>query len=408
MTANERRGPHSAGIGDPASATEVRGRVTAGGSLRPLAALAVVIAMVLGLLWAVGGSGDRGSAAPVGTTVPPSVPAPVPGATTTSTAAPSRPVLNEVSGHQLFYGGDAPLQRLDLDTGTSTTFGLRAHPVLVTGRTLVLYQEESDRIGWVPLADPAQQVQTWKRGFVATGNGPNLLWVLDPAGEPDPAELRPGMGTGVWEQYLVNTNQAVETTPADLHPEVEADELGAEPLGGAVRVLRNRGPSNRPDGVYLPLRGDGGLEDVRIAPGRFLAFDGVGSGGDDRLLALAGTCGPEGPCDLSWFDLSSFEEGFDHPLPAVRPRRVYNVAGGTWLHSIGWDGRSELLEIDTGRRIEHDWETARPTISPDGRWLAELDGDSVVVTDLETEEAVTVAGGFDLEGSGSLLFVPRL
>lgn len=317
-----------------------------------------------------------------------------PGSTTTTEAIQvPAPVLGQPSGLSLLYGGDGPLQSLDLDTGSLTTYGLDAHPVLVTGGELVLYQEDAGIVGWVPLDDPGQQALTWKRGQVAPGSGPGLLWVLDPeADEPHPEGIE--VGSGRWELFDVARNRITVRLPADLHPEIEG-LLDGEPLGGSADVLRP-GPfvSSRPDGVYLAI--EDGFE--RVADGRLLTHD--------RETALVGRCGADEACELGWIDVGSGER-IDRPVPNVRPRVANLVAGGAWVHSIDFDGTSELLELDSGRRIVHHWPTDRPTISPDGRWLAEWFGTTVVISDLGggVPRTVNFVDVFEREGPGSLLLV---
>lgn len=403
-----------------AASTEVVDRVALGpghGSRTTVATLVGGVVIVAGLLWLLGrGASDPvdaddplagrsvdsatvdGGAGDAADTPPPSV---------TITRAPSSsssvvvdaPVLGQRSGLSLFYGGEGPLQSLDLDTGALTRYGLDAHPVLVTGRELVLYRENAGIVGWVPLDDPGQQVMTWKRGQVAPGSGPGLLWVLDPeTDEPHPEGLE--VGEGRWELFDVVRNRITIRFPADLHPEIEERVAGDEPIGGLLDAIRP-GPffSTRTDGVYLSI--DGGFQ--RLATGRLLAHD--------RDTVLVGRCPPDlagvTPCELTWFDVETGAE-LDRPVPEVRPRVVNFVAGGNWLHTVAWDGTSELLELASGRRIVHTWATDRPTLSPDGRWLAEWFGTTVVISDLEGDGPPRNVGSvqaFEREGPGSLLFV---
>ena len=359
-----------------------------------------------------GGASTGAQAVAPTTSIPGAMPADRVDTSPSSVVAPA-PMLGQRSGLSLFYGGDGPLQVVDLDTGTLTRYGLVAHPVLTTGADLVLYQEETGVVGWVPLDNPGQQALTWKRGLVAAGTGPGLLWILDPeyvgstpvpGGDPDedaddgadgggPADA--GVGSGRWELFETPGNRLVVRIPADLHAEVEEVEAAQQPLGGAIQAVRP-GPffSTRPDGVYLAI--EGGFQ--RVASGRLVAHDWA--------TALVGDCPPDGGCDLSWIDAETGER-VDRPVPQVRPRVANLVAGGTWLHSVDWEGTSELLELATGRRIEHVWATDRPTLSPDGRWLAEWFGTTVVLSDLDGDgppRTVSWIEAFDGDGPGSLLF----
>lgn len=415
---------HGPGAGPPtgdAPSVEVRSEIDRrGGGAGPRVALTVVagLAAVIGLLWAVGsgdGSGAGTGAAADGGPEPasgfsldagpppsadrsrtsirvtPAAPAPDPDA---EAAEGAGPVLDEPTGLTLFTGGGAPLQAVDLDSGRVTVFGIRADPVAATGGSLVLYQADAGLVGWVPLDDPGQQAAAWRDGPVALGE-PGSLWALDvtvtlphPAGAP--------AGSGRWDRFDLGTSRVVARIPGDRYEEVgDAADRGA-PLGGAPGALRpNPHLSVRPDGVYR--YGDAGY--TRLGVGRVVAGD------EER--ALLGACEADGPCDLGWVEVATGAP-LDLPLPAVSPRVANLVADGRWLHSVAWDGTSELLELDTGRRIEHDWETTRPTLSGDGRWLAEWFGTTVVISDLGGGGQPRTAGWVeDLErdGPGSLLLV---
>ncbi len=393
----------ASGQDDAADPVETTGLVE-GHPGRGRATLATVAgaAVVVGLLWLLGraappdtGDGADDLAAPTTTTVPPPSVTRLPAPTTSvPVVVADAPVLGEVSDLLLFYGGDGPLQSVDLDSGVLTRYGLVAHPVLATGRVLVLHQEQAGIVGWVPLDDPGQQALTWKRGQVAPGSGPGLLWVLDPS--TDEPHRDEEVGSGRWELFDVVRNRISLRIPADLHPEVEGVRQREDPLGGVADVVRPA-PffSNRPDGVYLS--GEDGFR--KVADGRLFAHD--------RGTALVGRCSAEESCQLRWIETADGTT-IDRPLPRARPRVANLVADGAWLHSIRDDGTSELLELATGRRIEHNWASDRPTISPDGRWLAEWFGTTVVLSDLAGDgppRTVGWIGDFEAEGPGSLLFV---
>jgi hypothetical protein len=403
---------------------EVVGRLGRGSAVPGLAVVAG-LALAVGLLWFLGTArwgdeaastapADPGSARSGGVDPPasgfsldagsvPESPEPrasiaVTPAAPPSTIADGRPVLDLPTGLALFYGGEAPLQRVDLDTGRLAVFGIRAHPVLVTGSTLVLRQPDADLVGWVPLADPGQQAKVWKRGRVTGGSEPGQLWVLDPAvDERHPAGA--ATGSGRWELFDLTEDRVVRRLPGDLHDEVEVAADAEPPVGGVFDAL---GPppllSTRPDGVHR--HGEDGYR--RLAAGRALVDDaGVG-------LVASGSCSSGDSCDLVWIDVATGGV-VDRPLPGGRPRVAAVVGGGRWLHTVDWDGRSELLELGTGRRIEHTWATDRPTISPDGRWLAEWFGTTVVISDLDGGGPPRTAGwvdGFERDGPGSLVFAP--
>lgn len=336
-----------------------------------LAGLAVVAALLV-LLARPGQTGDGsdgpadGAASPPATSTPPTTrsartPATVP---TTALPALAAPVAGEPSGMTLFLGGDQPLTAIDLDSGEVSRYGLTAHPVLATGGDLVLYQEEVGIVGWVPIEDPGRQALSWKRGRVAAGSGPGLLWILDPeVDEPHPAGV--DVGFGRWELFETATNRRVFRMPGDLYPDIERFIEAPPTVGGPFEALRP-GPwfSTRRDGVYRAIEDGYTL----VTTGRVLT--------NDEDAVLVEQCTIEGTCTVAWFAVETGEP-VDRALPRVRPRVARLVGGGAWLHSVGWAGTSELLELATGRRVEHDWAEARPTLSPDGRWLAHWAGPSL-------------------------------
>lgn len=313
---------------------------------------------------------------------------------------PGRSLLGGITGLTLFIGGEAPLQAIDLDSGQQTTYGIRAHPVLATGPSLILYQPQSDLVGWVELTDPGQQVSAWKGGKVATGVGAGQVWILDreasgehPAGVP--------VGSGEWE--LINTvdDRVQSRLPGDRYDEVEAPTPPDDSLGGIFEAIEP-GPylSTRPDGVYRfePE----GYE--RLAGGRLLLVDAR------FARALVGNCGPDGPCELQW--INSFTgTPLDLPLPSNRPRAVTLLGGERWVLSVGWDGSSELIELKTDRRITSLEQSGWPAISPDGRWLAQVTGTEVTISSLITStgepRVMAVIGLPDGEGENNSLVLAR-
>lgn len=385
---------------------------------RSLAVLVGGLAAVLGLLWALSRpvseplQQPRPSATPSMTAeAPTTLPGPraTGGSLPTTSMVPGGPLLGEQIGLLLLQGGDgSTLQRLDLDSGELTHFGLEAHPVAVVAERLVLHQDESGTVGWLPLEDLGEQVKAWRRGPVSVDR--LGIEVLDATADnrgffgPDNDDL----GAGMWRRFDSQSGKVVASIPADVHTEIGAEAgTGAERIGGVLGVLRTgAGLSERPDGVYR-LTTDGFR---RIAAGRVLADDRQGWASGAPWLALVGTCGPDGPCDLTWVEADT-GEAVDRPLPGIRPRRAIVLPGDRWLLSIDWEGRAELLELATGRRIEREWDAARPTVSADGRWLAEwTDPTTVSVSDLsgggEPVEALALTLVSSGDGPGSLLFAP--
>lgn len=359
----------------------------------------VVVVALLALLARPGPSEEPEDEAAPSTTATTTAPA----STTTLPATPpptvpvlDAPVLEEPVGLTLFLGGDTPLTALDLDSGQVTRYGVTAHPVLVTGEDLVLYEEDAGIVGWVPLRDPGQQALSWKRGRVAEGSEPGLLWVLDPeVDEPHPAGSEVGFGR--WELFETASNRRVLRMPGDLYPDIERFIEATPMVGGPIEAFRP-GPwfSTRRDGVYRAIE-DGY---TRVAGGRVLVVD------DDAFLIEQ--CTVDGFCDLAWVGVETGEL-VDRVLPEVRPRVARLMAGGAWLHSVGWAGTSELLELATGRRIEHDWLANRPTISPQGNWLAHWSDTTLVLSDLRDGVQPQPVIGIDLLERGEsagMLFAP--
>ena len=414
------RRPVELAAGEPPDASSVellgtgpRGRSGAevgphAGGRRPggsrLAAVVLVggLVSVVAFLWLLGRPGQPPPierAVPATSTIPATAPPTTEPTFAVSTTVPvvvDAPVAGEPTGLALLVGGDGPLQSLDLDSGVLRRFGVMAHPILVTGGDLVIYQETAGIVGWVPLDDPGQQVLIWKRGRAALDQEPGRLWVLDPTNdEPHPAGA--DVGYGRWELFDTESSRLVFRTPGDLYDETETAFDRSPPLGGVFDVIRP-GPwfSNRPDGVYRAVAAGY----TPLTDGRVLT--------NDEEAALVGRCPADGPCDLSWVGVDS-GRAIDRPLPGIRPRMATLVGGGAWLHSVGWEGTSELLELASGRTIASDWATVRPAVSPDGRWLAAWTGSEVMLFDLGAPgrpRRVATIDAFGSDGPDSLLFAP--
>ena len=309
--------------------------------------------------------------------------------------APGDYLLGEPVGLWLFYGGDDPLQRIDLDTGERVDFGIEAYPVLATSDDVVLYQGESKVSGWVSSAQPAEQALNWKPGPVAPGPARGLLWILDdsrdmehPSGEP--------VGSGRWELFDTATNRVVERRPGDRYEQSRTPAATSAVPVGRFEVL-SPGPdySNRPDGVYS--YGDDGYG--RVGDGRVLAYDGTSMLVEDCVAD---------PCSHSWIDRADGVPVGD-PVPSRAVASAELLAGGRWLHAVDGGGRSQLIDRETGGRFDFD-RLASPTVSPDGRWLAWVVGQgnetTVFITDLVSDETFSYRG-LSKRGAGDLLFVER-
>jgi len=111
-------------------------------------------------------------------------------------------------------------------------------------------------------------------------------------------------------------------------------------------------------------------------------------------LALIEVCNEDFECNSTWQDRRTWE-----PVDRDVPTRALGRFGsrllvGKWIvdSSGGFDGEIELFDIETGRTLETDTGAFANdiAISPDGRWLAVVGGNSgsgaVTLIDLTTEE----------------------
>lgn len=362
-------------------------------NLGPMTLLAA--AVVIGGLWLLArssDSGDQALPAPGGearalpsTTEPPADDEVA--AAGTSTVV-DQFMLGQPTGYHLFYGGDDPLQRLDLDTGRLDVFDLEATPVLVVGETLVVHQASSGLVGWMSVDELGQQVQTWRRGSVARGPD-GLLWVLDPDAEPDLGEADvagEAEGAGQWELIDTDLDRVLERRPAGL-----IDWTDATP---PAEIAWSR-PSPE-------LRARAAVDGLLLTHGTVIDSSAT------HDVALIARCSAPGVCEATWIDALSGAE-VDLPQPAADPAPQWAsiIGGGRWVITIDRELGVELLELGSGRRIERSL-SARATVSPDGRWLAEWFGNTVVISDLDPERAVPVVAtltAFDRQSGGGLLFV---
>lgn len=406
-------GPWLGGAGTEPTASVVTGRAVSGGVSRSLLVVAAGVAtLIIGL--ALVGRLGTGGGSDVSDATPPTLPGfftttttvdavtstsavvvADPGIVSRTTMSPGDYLLGEPTGLWLFYGGDDPLQRIDLDNGELVDFGIEAYPVLATSDDVVLYQGDSKVSGWVSSAQPGEQALNWKPGLVAPGPAEGLLWILDdsqdmehPSGEP--------VGSGRWVLFDTATNRVVERRPGDRHEQSRAPAaISAVPVGRFEVLSPGPDYSSRPDGVYRY----GDDEYRRVGDGRVLAYDGTS--------VLIEDCAA-GPCSHSWIDRADGEPIGD-PVPSRPVVSAELLAGGRWLHIVDRDGQSQLLDRETGGRFDFD-RLASPTVSPDGRWLAWVFGQEdetmVFITDLVSDETFSYRG-LSKRGAGDLLFVER-
>ncbi len=400
----EPKSSETAGLED-GGAAEVTGQVTTGISLFALSMVAVGLIGIIGLLVVVTRSTADDLVAPPTTTAPTTTTIPVPSAAPSplsvattvppTTLVPGQFLLGEPTGLWLFYGGTDPLQRLNLDNGEFVTFGLEAFPVEATGEDLVLYQGRSGVSGWVLASNPGEQALTWKRGPVAPGPEPGLLWALDreegmehPSGEP--------AGSGRWQLFDLAENRVLERRPGDLYDDVEAVLTGSE--ADRFRVAPDY--SNRPDGIYR--YGEDGYR--RIADGQVLAADGSLLLVSDCTVLESADAEP-GTCRSAWLD---GETGgtFSDPIPARDVRSARFQSSGRWLITVDATGETSLIELESGAQTPLN-NLAGAAVSPDGRWLAGLNAGELVIEDLLGLRETFRYELPDSDDGGTLLMVER-
>ncbi len=389
---------------EPDDAARLTGQATVG-SRRGLAAtaagLVLALAAVFGLLFGI----DRAAPEPepqalpnpqpsglvITTTVPPSRVITVAPTAAPTTLAPGDFLLGAETGLWLFFGGDATLQRLDLDNGELVDYGTRAAPVGVTGGDLVLFLRGAELVGWIPVGSPGQQPQVWKPGSVAFDETPGQLWVLDPdedSVDPNEDNVDPDEdiadpsgsadGYGSWELIDTASALSIEQRPGNLYQELEALRPTADDLPASVAALRP-GPAvaARPDAL-LALT-DGRYEPILGGPLELLAYD------RDRVLVR--TC-TEQSCAVTWQSRSLDAPAASLPRQRPGPDVVWTgfVAGGQWLVAYYPGGDAELIEIEGTGRARFP-AGANPTMSDDGQWIAfQTDGQYVILDTVSGDE----------------------
>lgn len=316
-------------------------------------------------------------------------------------------LLGEPTGLWLFYGGDDPLQRLDLDNGEFVTYGIRANPVFATGSSLVISQTGLETLSsWVGLADPGEQPHIWKTGPVARAATEGDLWIYE---RPTPERAEPRWTRfAAAEHRMVERREVISTVPAD-------DGVGrSRALVPGPDLISDDGQTYEYVNGRYELRG----------PGSILAYD------DGHALTVQ--C-PDEKCYVQWMARASWEP-FGFPTPYDPPADVELLAGASWLYLVSDDIRPSNL-VDgagpqtptekhrheglggDGRTIEllptavfgsyYFGEGTAVNISPDGRWLAwEKESGSVGIRNLKTDDVYEI-DSFDRSRNGSLLFVDK-
>ncbi len=299
------------------------------------------------------------------TTAPPTEMTPLPAGVTT--------------GVWLFTGGEGPLQRIDLDTGTVETYGLRARPILAAGGELLVAIESSSAIGWVGLGDPGQQGNGWAVSDVAYGTTPGTVW------------LRRHSPGDEWLNFDLESNVILARRPVTASPQRVTSLEGR----GALMVP---GPEllATPSGVFRTT--EEGSQ--RIGSGRLLAFD--------QSRALVEQC-PQSleTCTVEWRTSDSWQL-IDLPRPSSTDVHYAEImGGGTWLLAVDQStGMIELLPL-AGDRDGFDFPPSAtlPSVSNDGRWMAHLDPETstIEVYDLDAERLLSTIEGSTFDQNSVLL-----
>ena len=370
--------------------SEVTGQVTSGFNLGGLLVTVAIVAVVIGSLAVLSGQNDDAgseSASPTAlpatsttndsnttaSTGPSEDPEPRIVFTPPTTLVPGQLLLGEPTRLWLFYGGDDPLQRLNLDNGEFIEYGLQAHPVAATGEDLIVHQAQSGVSGWVLAANPAEQALSWKRGPVAFASEPGQAWLLDAIGAREHPSGE-AVGSGRWQLFNLADNRMVEQRPGDLYDEVE-QQLGALANAAATDPFdryRPVGPdySNRPDGLYR--YGEDGYR--KLSDGWAIAVDGE--------TVLVRTCGDftTTTCPLQWLDGQTGERT-EKRVPEGDVGSVMLSRSGAVMLATDRAGVTSLVDVASGAVDVLD-RYQQVAMSPDGRWLAGLTADELIIEDL--------------------------
>lgn len=312
--------------------------------------------------------------------------------TTPTTLIPGVAVLGEPTGLWLFYGGDDRLQRVDLDDGEVSRYGLRAHPLASVQGELIVSTAAVKVIGWVSLEDPSEQAEGWKDGRIALPADGVHIQFLDEA-------------EGVWTRLELPSGRIVETQTA-FAPVPLAFRLPGRP------AMLAPGPDlvSTANGIYASINPpDGGeAEYTRVrASGQILIHD--------PSKALVQDCGADLlDCSSAWFSRTDWSQ-LSLPTPDQTIGFAEILGDGTWLHTIDISGAHQLLllepspEMDLEESFGIEVAIESLSISPDGRWLAvkQPDMDLIELIDLTTGITEKRFSGFSAGSSGTLLFVSK-
>jgi hypothetical protein len=303
------------------------------------------------------------------TSAPPATDAPEQRGRTPPSVPSGQYLLGQEVGLWLFIGGEGPMRRVDLDTGSIVDFGIDAVPIIRRGGDVVVYLPTAGLVGWVSASLPGEQSLSWKPGATAAGPEQEQLWILlEPEGEGDTVRE--------WRLHDTITNIVLERRPVDLAAEFDP-EWPAAPTARSSAL--RPGPDVYTDVDGSVVRADGDRTRRLLDDGRVVVAD------DDKVLIES--CDGSA-CRLRWVDRST-GRSLDLPTPetdgdrpAARVASGELLASGRWLRTVAVDGTVELIDLVEDRRLA--WDVGGDaTISPDGRWMVERGGDQLAIFDTE-------------------------
>ncbi len=281
-----------------------------------------------------------------------------------------RPLLGETTGLRLVLGRTSYRPSvLDLDSGqliTSPTSPGSFTPLVTSGDWLVV--RVNDRLHALPLADlAADPVDLRPGGFSSwldladtvprTDGKVWLIEYLDPSARLVLVDLATGTEVESIEELDVYGRTQWAVAHSSLVPAL------IDPAGGGVYEA---------DGDRYRQTVDGRLV---VADDRRVLIEIC----DDRL-----------DCRRQWFDRRTWEP-VDLVVPPEDASNLAFVNGSDWL-ALTWytstDATATLFNVSTGMSRElSSYDpyigAQRPTVSADGRWLAEADGQDLVIISLE-------------------------
>lgn len=291
-------------------------------------------------------------------------------ATTPSESEPMAPILGQSVGYDLLVSTDGRPVIIDLDQGKITAHeGGRIHPVAITGQWLILESRTGSYPEKLPLddlgGDPIPVLVDQELGFA------NAMPTI---GEPEP-------GTMWFALYRENANGSSFIPSLEL-VDLASGETIFHPLAAeGVQTIDLFGGryANGPEGLMTGP--SGGVYQARQDGYRLVAADGRLIAAD-QTRALVETCDARMSCERAWFDTATWEP-LDLRIPDRRAFLTYLMPPTDWVLTVGLADLTQatMLNIATGRTLdlklpESPSSLPVPAVSPDGRWLAQVDQDN--------------------------------